>query len=784
MFQVTARKFTSVVTSAALAITGFVAVAAPAHAVGGPDSIAWIGTNNTASVDLQTQTLGVGGATARQTNVVGGAIAADATNFYFVQGSNLVKSSLVGGAVTTVAAVSAGQAQSLAVAGSTVYMYGTGGIYSVSAAGGTPTRFDVGAGAFSTQPWSWTYGNQIGATATDLYWVESDGVHKQALGGNTDSLWATNATMTGNPSNLGLWQANALSVVGGVIAVAGQTGSGMADFAWYDTTSGSPAWNFTTQSFNNWPTTGYATYANGVAYLNGFIYFTDGNGEVLKIDAAGTNQTTVFKDPGATSALGLALYTAPASATVTFDPNGGTGTMASQTASGSTSLNSNSFTKANHVFAYWSLTAVCSFAYNNGGSYPFSSNTTLYACWRGAGQLSETLNGSALGTYGFGNVAVNSSTTKTLFLKNVGDSTSLSGTISNYSISSGVGLTAAGVVSGSTPACNLSGGTLTYGQTCALNVTWNPTSAMTLTTGSHSLSIQFNGTFYDVTFSGIAAATKTVTFDANGGSGTMTAQVAATTTNLTANTLTRGGFAFAGWNTAANGSGTSYADSAAYTFAANTTLYAQWTQLATGGIDSSIVRLGPVVERQVEPSATTVTLTGFNLNKVSSVTINGVAAQFTVVGPGQIAVTLPKLDLGSCTVAVSGTGFAIVMPAAFRVVAKVPVNGGTGTGTGAATERTFAVFFSAGSYALSAKTIATLTAKLAALKAAAGSVVVTAWAQSTSNNKGDALLSANRAKAILGWLKAHGVKASAATGKGTLDASATSRRADVTYVTK
>jgi uncharacterized repeat protein (TIGR02543 family) len=41
--------------------------------------------------------------------------------------------------------------------------------------------------------------------------------------------------------------------------------------------------------------------------------------------------------------------------------------------------------------------------------------------------------------------------------------------------------------------------------------------------------------------------------------------------------LTRTGHTFAGWNTAANGSGTAYAPSATFNIAANTTLFAQWT---------------------------------------------------------------------------------------------------------------------------------------------------------------------------------------------------------------
>ncbi len=78
-----------------------------------------------------------------------------------------------------------------------------------------------------------------------------------------------------------------------------------------------------------------------------------------------------------------------------------------------------------------------------------------------------------------------------------------------------------------------------------------------------------------------ASSTHTVTFNANTGTGTMAAQTASTTTNLTSNAFTKTGCTFTGWNTAANGSGTSYSDGQAYSFAADLTLYAQWSCAAT-----------------------------------------------------------------------------------------------------------------------------------------------------------------------------------------------------------
>ncbi|WP_186441548.1 InlB B-repeat-containing protein, partial [Desulfamplus magnetovallimortis] len=70
----------------------------------------------------------------------------------------------------------------------------------------------------------------------------------------------------------------------------------------------------------------------------------------------------------------------------------------------------------------------------------------------------------------------------------------------------------------------------------------------------------------------------TITFDSNGGTGTMIPQSGDynSTTVLNSNSFTRTNYTFNGWNTAANGSGISYANKADYTFTADITLYAQW----------------------------------------------------------------------------------------------------------------------------------------------------------------------------------------------------------------
>ena len=75
----------------------------------------------------------------------------------------------------------------------------------------------------------------------------------------------------------------------------------------------------------------------------------------------------------------------------------------------------------------------------------------------------------------------------------------------------------------------------------------------------------------------------TVTFEANGSAeypveGTMAPQTvnAKTDTALNANSFTREGYNFLNWNTAADGTGNSYADGATVNLTENTILYAQW----------------------------------------------------------------------------------------------------------------------------------------------------------------------------------------------------------------
>lgn len=68
--------------------------------------------------------------------------------------------------------------------------------------------------------------------------------------------------------------------------------------------------------------------------------------------------------------------------TVTFDANGGEGTMAAQTLTGGKgTLTPNAFTKAGFRFAGWALLPAGEKVYNDGAAVELTADTTLYALW-------------------------------------------------------------------------------------------------------------------------------------------------------------------------------------------------------------------------------------------------------------------------------------------------------------------------------------------------------------------------------------------------------------------
>ena len=112
---------------------------------------------------------------------------------------------------------------------------------------------------------------------------------------------------------------------------------------------------------------------------------------------------------------------------------------------------------------------------------------------------------------------------------------------------------------------------------------WNTSNRATTSSWNvnTSKSISANSTYYPIT----KLNTYTVSYNANGGSGTPSNQTKPQGTNLVLSSTkpTRSGYTFVNWNTKGDGTGKSYAPGATYSTDANLTLYAIWKTNASGG---------------------------------------------------------------------------------------------------------------------------------------------------------------------------------------------------------
>ena len=196
-------------------------------------------------------------------------------------------------------------------------------------------------------------------------------------------------------------------------------------------------------------------------------------------------------------------------------------------------LKTNTFTKTDYYFTGWNTKANGSgTSYSDGAYATFYGNTTLYAQWEKYADPVIT------------------------FDKNDGSGTAATQTVP-------------------------------YGESATLNANsftrtghtfsgWNTKADGTGTAYNDGANVTLNGN--TTLYAQWQINTYSFSFDANGGSGSMSGGSAAygESIQLPGNTFTRPKYTFNGWNTKADGSGTAYADNASLTVTDNTTLYAQW----------------------------------------------------------------------------------------------------------------------------------------------------------------------------------------------------------------
>ena len=157
-----------------------------------------------------------------------------------------------------------------------------------------------------------------------------------------------------------------------------------------------------------------------------------------------------------------------------------------------------------------------------------------------------------------------------------------------------------------------------------------------------------------------------VTFDANGGTGSMDAQlIPSSGAALTTLAYTREGYTFMGWNTKKDGTGTAYANGASIQIGADLTLYAQWIQphdhdntsfVAWNGITSLPTTAGNYyLANDVTLSST------WNVPGTTTLCLNGHGVRMT--GSGSVVNVGSGASLTLCDCGTAEHRFSVASPA-------------------------------------------------------------------------------------------------------------------------
>jgi len=386
-------------------------------------------------------------------------------------------------------------------------------------------------------------------------------------------------------------------------------------------------------------------------------FITTKSSPALTVSPAGlitsTNQLSVGTyvvsgtDADTSGGTGMWTYTLSVTAvvsTVTFNANGGAGSMPAQSESAPTALALNTFTRANYTFVDWNTAADGSgVAYANGAVFPFSSSMTLYAQWKSGKSPRRTITFSPNG--GKGAMPAEVDNTPTAISPNrftragytfVNWSSSPKGSGAHfgagatYNFKKSVTLYARWKKIPAAPLREVTffanggaGQTVTEHGNKTASLTPNHFVRKGFTFLDWNTMANGNGTSYanGASYSFTASTNlyaqwkkphvtpaHKVTFSANGGVGTMAVETSTSTRNLTVNQFTRAGYTFTGWNTGATGLGTPYANGAVFSFNASVTLYAQWksanaTEITAGPFAHGSSSLSSALESQIQNMA-------------------------------------------------------------------------------------------------------------------------------------------------------------------------------------
>ena len=353
---------------------------------------------------------------------------------------------------------------------------------------------------------------------------------------------------------------------------------------------------------------GSGTYTKKGSYNTKGQYLQMYSGSKTFTKTTSSQKISVSFNSGATATLSLTIP-ALASYNVTFNANGGSGAPAIQKKyyGKNLTLSSTKPTRTGYTFVRWNTnTSNTGTAYNPGATYTGNAALTLYAIWK-ANTWTVTFNANGgsgapaaqTKTYGVNLTLSSTKPTRTGYnfvrwntnTSNTGTAYSPGGT---YSANAAVTLYAIWQLQTWTVSYNANGGsgapanqTKTYGQNLTLSATkptrtgydfkrWNTNTSDTGT--AYNPSATYTGNAALALYAIWIPHTYPVTYDANGGTGAPNAQTKTQDVTLTLSSTipTRDGHDFKGWNTASDGSGTTYAAGSNYTGNTALKLYAMW----------------------------------------------------------------------------------------------------------------------------------------------------------------------------------------------------------------
>jgi uncharacterized repeat protein (TIGR02543 family) len=498
----------------------------------------------------------------------------------------------------------------------------------------------------------------------------------------TDTLTAASGfagTVTFATSSAGFAIANgdelestgALSVGSSPYAITGTDSDGYGDGGIWTYSLTVEATHTATNLVQSSPITGTVLNTASSTFTAGPITVLDNSGSVtfattksstaLVVSASGLISTTGLLATGSYTASGTDrdtggdtgtwTYTLSVTGvleTVTFKADGGGGTMLPESDMAPTSLSLNSFTWAKHTFVDWNTSADGSgVRYANGAQYPFSASTTLYAQWKVGKVPSRTI--TFLSNGGRGTTGSETDNTPTAISANQFQRAGYSFAEWNTS------------AKGSGKSFN-AGATYSFSKSITLYAQWKKAV--------------------------VKKPFEAVTFSANGGAGSMAVERQNRPTSLTTTAFRRTGYTFVDWNTAPNGSGTSYANGASYAFVASTDLFAQWkktkkapppppppppvpsgTQIGPFGSGAST--LTPSLKSQIQSLANEV-----KAEKITQVALLGYGDALTTAGEHNLTTWTANIALSrqragvvatyleQCLVSLKFTGWSISVAAA------------------------------------------------------------------------------------------------------------------------